>query len=132
MSTLPYTQTKTEAQYSEYCKTLEDLVTLKQKSKEQQDVVDLLTLLIEKWDEEHNTFPDAEPIELLRYLMDENKLKSVDLSKLLAVSTSLVSDILHYRRGLSKDIIRKLTERFNVSQTLFNWPYKLIPLLIRI
>ena len=126
MSTLPYTVIKTENQYYEYCKTLEDLVALKQKSKEQQDVVDLLTLLIEKWDEEHNTFSEADPIELLRYLMNENKLKGVDLAKLLAVSTSLVSDILHYRRGLSKDIIRKLAERFKVSQTLFNRPYKLV------
>jgi len=126
MNTLPYTVIKTENQYNDYCKTLEELVTLKQKSKAQQDTVDLLTLLIEKWDEEHNTFSDTDPIELLRYLMDESKLKGVDLAKLLGVSTSLVSDILHYRRGLSKDIIRKLAERFKVNQTLFNRPYKLI------
>jgi HTH-type transcriptional regulator / antitoxin HigA len=126
MNTLPYTVIKTENQYNDYCKTLEELVTLKHKSKAQQDTVDLLTLLIEKWDEEHNTFSDADPIELLRYLMDENKLKGVGLAKLLGVSTSLVSDILNYRRGLSKDIIRKLAERFKVNQTLFNRPYKLI------
>jgi len=126
MNTLPYTVIKNENQYNDYCKTLEELVTLKQKSKAQQDTVDLLTLLIEKWDEEHNSFSDADPIELLRYLMNENKLKGVDLAKLLGVSTSLVSDILNYRRGLSKDIIRKLAERFKVNQTLFNRPYKLI------
>ena len=129
MSTLPYTVIKTENQYSEYCKTLEGILTLKQKSKEKQDIVDLLTLLVQKWDEEHNTLPDADPIELLRYLMDENKLKSVDLAKLLDVSASLVSDILNYRRGLSKDIIRKLAERFKVNQTMFNRPYKLICLV---
>lgn len=55
-------------------------------------------------------------IELLRYLMNENKLKSVDLSKMLLISPSLVSDILNYRRGLSKEIIRKLADRFKVSQ----------------
>lgn len=37
-----------------------------------------------------------------------------------------LENILHYRRGLSKDIIRKLAELFKVSQTLFNRPYKLI------
>jgi len=126
MHTLQYTVIKTENQYNDYCKTLEDLVMLKKKSKEQQDTVDLLTLLIEKWNAEHNTFAYADPIELLRYLMDENKLKGVDLAKLLSVSTSLVSDMLNYRKGLSKDIIRKLEERFKVNQTLFNRPYKLI------
>lgn len=126
MNSLQFKVIKTKGQYTRYCKALEYLVMLKKKTREQRDVLDLLTLLIEKWDEEHNTFSDAGPIELLRYLMDENKLKSVDLSKLLAISTSLVSDILNYRRGLSKDIIRKLSERFKVSQELFNRPYKLI------
>jgi len=129
MNTLQYTIIKTKSQYNQYCKTLEGLVTLTKKTKQQQDVIDLLTLLIEKWDEEHNTFTDADPIELLRYLMDENKLKSVDLATELAISTSLVSDILHYRRGLSKEIIRKLSDRFAVGQELFNKPYKLLSLV---
>lgn len=126
MEALQYTVIKSETQYIQYCQLLEKLVMFKKKSKQQEDTIDLLTLLIEKWDEEHNTFTDADPIELLRYLMNENKLKSVDLAKLLAISPSLVSDILNYRRGLSKEIIRKLSERFKVSQELFNKSYKLV------
>jgi len=117
---------KSERQYFAYCKTLEELATLKKKNKEQQETIELLTLLIEKWDEEHNTYEDADPIELLRYLMNENALKSVNLAKTLGISPSLMSDILNYRRGLSKEIIRKLAERFKVSQELFNRPYKLV------
>jgi HTH-type transcriptional regulator / antitoxin HigA len=60
-----------------------------------------LTLLIEKWDKEHNTFSDADPVELLNYLMKENKLKAVDLAGQLVMSKTLISDILHYRRGES-------------------------------
>ncbi|MES2328837.1 MAG: helix-turn-helix domain-containing protein [Bacteroidota bacterium] len=123
---LHYKVIKTETQYNQYCNVLEEFVALKKKTREQKDVIELLTLLIETWDEAHDTFGDSDPVELLRYLMDENKLKSVDLSKLLDISTSLVSDILNYRRGLSKDIIRKLSERFKVSQEIFNRPYKLI------
>lgn len=126
MPGLTYKVIKTESQYNQYCRTLEELVMIKKKSKDQKDIIDLLTLLIGRWDEEHNTFNDSDPIELLRYLMDENKMKSVDLSKLLDISTSLVSDILNYRRGLSKEIIRKLSECFKVSQELFNRPYKLV------
>jgi HTH-type transcriptional regulator/antitoxin HigA len=81
--------------------------------------------LIEKWDEEHNTFSQADPVELLGYLMKENKMKAVDLAGELQISKSLVSDILHYRRGLSRDVIRKLASRFKVSQALFNKPYDL-------
>lgn len=117
---------KTINQYKEYCNLLEEIAVIKKKTRQQQDTIELLNLLIEKWDEEHNTFSDAGPVEFLDYLMKENKLKAVDLARELAVSKSLVSDIVHYRRGLSMEIIRKLANRFEVSQELFNKPYKLI------
>jgi len=126
MEKLTYKIIKTERQYHKYCNILEALVTLKKKTKAEQDTIELLTLLIVKWDEQHNTSAEADPVELLRYLMNENNLKSVALAKLLEISPSLVSDILNYRRGLSKDIVRKLSARFKVSQELFNRPYKLV------
>ncbi|MDP4150512.1 MAG: transcriptional regulator [Bacteroidota bacterium] len=125
MESLQYKIIKTNSQYREYCKLLEEMASQRKKTRQQQDEIELLTLLIEKWDEEHNTFSDADPVELLVFLMKENKMKAVDLARELAVSKSLVSDILHYRRGLSREIIRKLANRFKVSQELFNKPYKL-------
>ena len=126
MEALQYKVIKNISQYKEYCNLLEEIVMIKKKTRQQQDTIELLTLLIEKLDEAHNSFSDADPVELLDYLMRENKLKAVDLAGELAVSKSLVSDILHYRRGLSRDIIRKLANRFKVSQELFNKPYKLV------
>jgi len=126
LEALQYKVIKNINQYKEYCHLQEEIVMIKKKTRQQQDTIELLTLLIEKWDEEHNTISDADPVELLDYLMKENKLKAVDLAGELAVSKSLVSDILHYRRGLSRDIIRKLANRFKVSQELFNKPYKLV------
>jgi HTH-type transcriptional regulator/antitoxin HigA len=126
MDTLLYKVIKTEKQYFDYCNVLEELVMLKKKNKQQQDAIELLTLLIGKWDEEHNSFKEADPIQLIKYLMTENKLKADELAALLSVSKSLVSDILNYRRGLSKEIIRKLSDRFKLSQEAFNRPYKLV------
>lgn len=126
MQPLPYKVIKSLKQYNEYCAVLEGLVTDKKKTEAQQDSIDLLTLLIEKWDETHNTLGEADPVELLNFLMQQNKMKAVDVASELDISKSLVSDILHYRRGLSKEIIRKLASRFKVSQELFNKPYKLV------
>jgi len=126
MQTLLYKVIKTKKQYYQYCEILEELASIKAKSKEQKDAIELLTLLIEKWDADNNSFADADPIELLRYLMEVNNLKSTDMAALLGISKSLFSDILNYRRGLSKEVIRKLAEQFKVSQELFNKTYKLI------
>ena len=70
MNALPYKVIKTKKQYADYCDMLEELVILKTKSKDEKDAIELLTLLIENWDEAHNTFTDANPIEILRYLME--------------------------------------------------------------
>ncbi len=83
-------------------------------------------MLIEKWDEEHSTLNTADPVEILKLVMDEHKLKAKDIATLLDVNKSTVSEILHYRKGFSKEIIRKLADHFKVRQEAFNRPYKLI------
>jgi HTH-type transcriptional regulator/antitoxin HigA len=98
---------------------------MKIKSKPIQDEIELLTLLIEKWDKEHNTFDEIDPIRLLEALMKDHSIKAKDLCELLGISKGLVSEILHYKKGLSKEVIRKLSEYFKVSQEAFNREYKL-------
>ncbi len=123
MKTLIYTVIKTEEQYNDYCKILEDL--LSKASPSLDDEIELLTLLIEKWDTEHNSFSDLDPIQLIKSLMEENNMKAVELTKLLGLTKGTVSKILNYQKGLSKETIRKLSEHFHVSQEAFNRPYKL-------
>lgn len=125
METLKYTIIKSQKQYSSYCNELEALVTAGTASEAQQDAIDLLTLLIETWDRDHTTLPNADPIELLLGLMAERHLRAKDLVDLLEVSKGTVSDILHRRRGLSKEVIRRLADYFRVGQEAFNRPYEL-------
>jgi HTH-type transcriptional regulator/antitoxin HigA len=95
------------------------------KTKAIKEEIALLTLLIEKYDQEHNTFTELDPVELLKSLMKDHKLKSIDLAKFLDVSPGLISDILSYKKGFSKNIIRALAQHFKLSQEAFNKPYKL-------
>ena len=125
METLKYKVITSDKQYDKYCKTLEELVFSSPKTKANKDEIALLTLLIEKYDEEHNSFELAEPVPLLKSLMKDHKMKAVDLANLLDVSEGLVSDILNYKKGLSKETIRKLSVRFKLNQEAFNRPYEL-------
>jgi HTH-type transcriptional regulator / antitoxin HigA len=127
METLKYKVIKNEKQYDEYCQVLHDLDFLtRKKTKAIQDEIELLVLLIEKWDAEHNVFDELDPVQLLRSFIDDHKLKAKDLVEILGISKGYVSDILNYKKGLSKEVIRKLAERFKVSQEAFNRPYKLV------
>ena len=125
MEDLKYKVIKSERQYQDYCHTLESLVSGADQGTHVQDEIELLTYLIEKWDEEQDVLAEADPIELLTSLMSERSLKAKDLVEILGVSKGLVSDILHYKKGLSKEVIRVLSSYFKVSQEAFNRPYKL-------
>ena len=126
MEILKYKVIKTDAQYKKYCDILESLTDSGKKNKSVQDEIELLTLLIEKYDADHNTFDDIDPIQLLKALMKEHKMKAVELANLLDVSEGLVSDMLSYKKGLSKDTIRLLSESFKLNQKAFNRPYDLL------
>ena len=124
METLKYTIIRTEEQYFRYCDILETLMF--QDIPGLNDEVELLTLLIEKWDTDHSTFKKLNPIELIKALMEENGLKPKDLVNILGLSKGTISKILNYQKGLSKETIRALSSYFKVSQEAFNQPYKLI------
>ena len=125
MEVLKYKVISSNTQYKEYSKILENLIFTELKSKNLHDEIALLTLLIEKWDNDHNSFNDLDPVQLLQSLMESHQLKAKDLVDMLGVSKSYVSEILNYRKGFSKVVIRKLAIHFKVSQEAFNRPYVL-------
>jgi HTH-type transcriptional regulator/antitoxin HigA len=124
MEKLKYTVIKSDDQYFRYCKILEELVF--QDDDNLEDEIELLELLIHKWDEEHNNFEEVNPIELLESLMEDHEMKAKDLAEILGLSKGTVSKILNYQKGLSKESIRKLSMRFKMRQEAFNRPYPLV------
>lgn len=125
MEVLKYKVISSNSQYKEYSKILENLILSDLKKKNLNDEIALLTLLIEKWDNDHNTYNDLDPVQLLQSFMESHQLKAKDLVDMLGLSKSYVSEILNYRKGFSKVVIRKLAAYFKVSQEAFNRPYYL-------
>lgn len=125
MATLKYKVITSKSQYKEYCNTLEQLVFSSVKDRNTKDEIALLTLLVEKWDIEHLSTTESDPVQLIHSFLKNHKLKAKDLVDILGISKGYVSDILNYKKGLSKEVIRKLADYFKVSQEAFNRPYKL-------
>src|SRR5665213_1875148 len=126
METLKYKVITSKNQYKEYCNTLEQLIFSGAKDRNTKDEITLLTLLIEKWDAEHISSTELDPVQLLHSFIKDHNLKAKDLVKILGISKGYVSDILNYKKRLSKEVIRKLADYFKVSQEAFNRPYKLV------
>lgn len=126
METLKYKVIKSSSQYKTYCLALEHLVDQDQKSLAVRDEIELLTLLITNYDEKNFKQPALDPIQLIKSFMDENQWKAKDMAEFLDVSKGYVSDILNYKKGLSKEVIRKLAARFKVKQEAFNRAYPMV------
>ena len=125
MKSLKYTVIKNRDQYDEYCNILERM--LNENNEQNEEEIELLTLLIEYWDSENEFRPKIDdPVKILKSLMEEHRLKAKDLTEILGLSKGTISKILNYHKGMSKETIRKLSQYFKLSQDIFNRPYNLV------
>lgn len=78
---------------------------------------DLALQLIESWEDANVHLPTVPPHEVLRHLLEVNRLRQKDLSDI--ASPALVSDILAGRRAISKRLAKALAERFRIDVAAF-------------
>ena len=105
----------------ELVKYTEELFKLTAKSRPTQaeeEAIELLTLLIERYEAERYPVPDADPIDVLRFLLEQNGLSQRDIAAELG-SESTVSLVLSGKRRLNRNHIARLSQRFHVSPAVF-------------
>jgi HTH-type transcriptional regulator/antitoxin HigA len=81
-------------------------------------MTELLTLLIEDFEEKHYAFKAASPVAVLNELMLASNLKQKDLLDVFG-TPSIVSEVLHGKRQLTTEHVRRLSRRFQVSPEVF-------------
>lgn len=108
----------TPKEYEGYLKRVEVLLDLEARSEAEDRFLELLSILIDRYEEENERIDAPDPLTALRELMVANNVSQAELSKLIG-SSGLTSMILSGQRGLSKSQIKLLAQRFNVSPALF-------------
>ena len=125
MNDFRYKVIKSEDQYAEYCDLQMQL--LNEDEEKYKDDLELLNLLLDKWEQEHYPTEKAgDPIELISIIMEDHGLKAKDLAEILGLTKGTVSKILNYQKGLSKQSIRILADHFKIQQEALNKPYALV------
>ena len=84
----------------------------------EQRLAELLTLLIEDFEERHYALKPAIHIAAIEELMASNGLQQKDLLDIFS-TPSIVSEVLSGKRKLTTEHIRKLSRRFHVSPEIF-------------
>jgi HTH-type transcriptional regulator/antitoxin HigA len=107
-----------DQELAQYTEALLRLTAKPHSTPEEEEAIELLTLLIERYEAERYPIPDADPIDVLRFLLRQNGLSQRDIAAELG-SESTVSLVLSGKRRLSRDHIARLGRRFHVSPSVF-------------
>jgi HTH-type transcriptional regulator / antitoxin HigA len=109
---------ESEEQLVAYTKALYRLTAEHRPTRAQVKAIELLTLLVERYEEEHYTVPKASPGDVLRFLIERHGLKQRELARELG-GESVVSEVLSGKRKLNAGQIQQLSSRFRVSPAVF-------------
>lgn len=103
---------KTEEDYQHALKRLEVIFDAPIDSPEG-DEAEILSILIEKYEDEHYPIGPPDPIEAIKYRMEQMDMKKSDLAEIIGYK-SRVSEIFSRKRKLTLQMIRKLHDKLNI------------------
>ncbi len=104
---------KTEAEYEVMLARIEEIFDARLNTPEG-DELELLTLLVERYEETEFPIDLPTPIEAIRFRMEQMGMQQKDLAPYFG-SQAKVSEVLHGRRDLSISMMRKLKEGLGIS-----------------
>lgn len=103
---------RTEEDYNSTLARIEEIWDAKPGTPES-DELDVLAVLVEAYEDEHHPIDPPDPIEAIRFRMDQMGLTRKDLEPLIG-SRGRVAEVLNKKRGLSIGMIRNLTESLGI------------------
>jgi HTH-type transcriptional regulator / antitoxin HigA len=90
----------------------------RQRTPEEDALLELLIILIEKFEETSYPVPNVEPNRMLLHLMEARNMKQEELVGVIG-SRGVVSEIVNGKRSISKAQAKALGQLFHVSPSLF-------------
>ncbi|HET7114925.1 MAG TPA: transcriptional regulator [Hanamia sp.] len=114
---------KTETEYTKALKRLEVIFDAPANTKEG-DEAEILSMLIENYEDEHYPIEAADPIEAIKIRMEEMNLMQKDLIGIVG-GKSRVSEVLNRKKRLTVDMIRELEPLLHISASVLVNSYQL-------
>ncbi len=114
---------KSEADYDAALKEVEKLFEAKPNTPDS-DRLEVLTALVEAYEDKRYSIPAPDPIEAIEYYMESRDLSRRDLEEYLG-SRARVSEILNRQRPLSLEMIRSLNQGLGIPAEVLIRPYRM-------
>ena len=122
---MTWTVLKIETEYQTALKRLDEIFDSKPNDPSFKEA-ELLVMLIEKYETEtEEVFVDPDPIEVIKFRMEQNNLKNKDLAEIVG-SKSKASEVLNKKRRLTLSMIRKINKVLGIPAELLINEYELV------
>ena len=116
---------KTEQDYQHALNRLDKIFHAKKGTKEHEEL-EVLVLLIQKYEDDTvGEFPDPDPIEAIKFKMEQLEMSQKDLADVIGLK-SRASEILSRKRPMSINIIRKLSKALSIPADILIQPYETV------
>jgi len=112
---------KTQSDYIQSLERLEKIFDAKKGTKEG-DELEILGILIEKYEDEHFPIELPDPIEAIKFRMEQLGYSQNDLADLIGLK-SRASEILNRKRKLSLGMIRKISSKLHIPSEVLIQTY---------
>lgn len=103
---------RTEEDYQQALKRIEEIFDAPVESLEG-DEAEILTILIEKYEDENYPIDPPDPIEAIKFRMEQLDMKKNDLAEIIGYK-SRVSEIFSRKRKLTLNMIRNLHDKLKI------------------
>jgi HTH-type transcriptional regulator/antitoxin HigA len=98
---------------------IDDLAVRDHLDSGESDYLDVLSDLVERYEDKHHPIGDVSAGEMLAYLIDQSGVKQVELARATGIAESTLSEVLRGKRQLTRGQIVKLADHFRVGPALF-------------
>lgn len=109
---------RNDLELAAYTEALFELTALEKPSRSEAEAIELLTLLVDRYEQTHYSVPVADTISVVRFLIEQQGLTQRDLIPQFG-SESAVSMFLAGQRKLTLDQVPKLNARFKLPSDAF-------------
>ena len=107
---------KTDEEYKKALGRIEQIMDAEPNTPEG-DELELLSLLVEKYEKGSYPLPEADPVDVIQYYMEQRGLKAKDLVGIIG-DKAIVSKIMSRERKLNLKMVRNLHQKVKIPYSL--------------
>jgi HTH-type transcriptional regulator / antitoxin HigA len=108
-----------EAELDRAIAMIDTLLDQDKRDGDEEDYLDVLSDLVEKYEDEHDPMPPVSGAEMLRFLIESQATRQTEVASETGIAESTISEILAGKREMNRKHIEALARHFHVNPTVF-------------